>query len=519
MKRMLILLASALPLAAAISGTVRIDSGDISGVATATPGIVVFRGIPYAAPPVGKLRWQAPQPAAKWTGVHTMDQFGSRCVQPLRTNPQEAQGSEDCLYLNVWTPAKGAGDKLPVMVWIHGGGFRDGTGAMLLHDGEELAKKGVVLVTINYRLGALGFLAHPELTRESDRGASGNYGLMDAIAALQWVQRNIAQFGGDAAKVTIFGQSAGSMAVNCLEASPLTKGLFRAVIGQSGASFNGMLNNGNLAEAEARGVKFAASMGAQSLAELRAKPANALVTAAGFTPGPNSDGYVLPEAPLVLFQKGLQNHVPALVGSNTDEGRLFARGGTTARQFIEQARQRYGDAAEQYLKIYPAGSDVQAVESRQRSATEENMGLNMRLWAEAQVKAGQKAYLYLFSRMTPGGPPPSMAAALPLGAPHGEDLAYVFNNINKTEALAASDTFHNAKPEAYDTKLADMVSSYWVNFAKNLDPNGPGLPHWEAFQAANSDQVMELGDKVGMRSHPDNAGIEFLRNHPARLAR
>lgn len=404
------------------------------------------------------------------------------------------------------------------MVWIHGGGFRDGTGSMLLHDGEELAKKGVVLVTINYRLGPLGFLAHPELTRESDRGASGNYGLMDALTALQWVQRNIAQFGGDAGKVTIFGQSAGSMAVNCLQAPPLAKGLFRAVIGQSGASFNGMLNNGSLAEAEARGVKFAESMGAKSLAELRAKPANGLVTAAGFTPGPNSDGYVLPDAPLVLFQKGLQNHVPALAGSNSDEGRLFARGHVTAQQFIEQAHRKFGAAAGEYLKLYPAGSEAQAAESRQRSSTEESMGVNARLWAEARAKAGLKAYVYYFSRMTPGGGPPSMAAALPLGAPHGEDLAYVFNNINKTEALVASDTFHNAKPEAYDTKLADMVSSYWVNFAGNLDPNGPGLPRWDAFQAAKSDQVMELGDKAGMRSHPDNLGIEFLKIHPARTA-
>jgi len=518
MKRVLILLASVLPLAAAIDGTVRIDSGAIAGVATSTPGIVVFRGIPYAAPPVGNLRWRAPQAAAKWQGVRKMDQFGSRCVQPVRGNPQEATGSEDCLYLNVWTPAKGAGDKLAVMVWIHGGGFRDGTGAMLLHDGEELAKKGVVLVTINYRLGSLGFLAYPELTRESDRGASGNYGLMDAIAALQWVQRNIAQFGGDPAKVTIFGQSAGSMAVNCLQASPLSKGLFRAVIGQSGASFNGMLNNGNLAEAEARGVKFAQSMGANSLADLRAKPAAALITAAGFASGPNTDGYVLPEAPLTLFQKGLENHVPALIGSNSDEGRLFARGHVTAQQFIEQAHQKFGAAADEYLKLYPAGSEAQAAESRQRSSTEESMGVNARLWAEAQTKAGLKAYVYFFSRMTPGGGPPSMAAALPLGAPHGEDLAYVFNNINKTEALVASDTFHNAKPDAYDTKLADMVSSYWVNFAKNLDPNGPGLPRWDLFQASKSDQVMELGDKVSMRSHPDNAGIEFLRNHPARAA-
>jgi len=419
----------------------------------------------------------------------------------------------------VWTPAKSAADKLPVMLWIHGGGFRDGTGAMLLHDGEELARKGVVLVTINYRLGVLGFLAYPELSRESDRNASGNYGLMDAIASLQWVQRNIAALGGDPAKVTIFGQSAGSMAVNCLQASPLAKGLFRAVIGESGASFNGMLNNGPIADAEAKGVKFAESVGAKSLAELRAKPAAELITAA-FTAGPNTDGYVLPAPPLALFEESKQNHVPALVGSNSDEGRLFARGRMTAQQFIEQARQRFGDAAAEYLKLYPADSDAQAMESRQRSATEESMGLNVRLWAEAQAKAGSRAYVYYFTRVTAGGSPPNYAADQPrLGAPHGEDLAYAFNNIGKTEALRNSETFRNAQPDAYDLKLADMVSSYWVNFAKTLDPNGGSLPVWPPFDPASSDLVMELGDHVGMRPHPDNAGIVFLEKHPFQASR
>jgi len=514
MKYLAILLVGVLPMAAAISGRVRIDSGEVSGVPTSTPGIYVFRGIPYAAPPVGNLRWHAPQPAARWTGVRKMDQFQSRCVQPLRTNPREAQGSEDCLYLNVWTPAKSASDKLPVMLWIHGGGFRDGTGAMLLHDGEQLARKGVVLVTINYRLGVLGFLAHPELTTESDRHASGNYGLMDAIASLEWVERNIARFGGDPAKVTIFGQSAGSMAVNCLQASPLAKGLFRAVIGESGASFNGMLNNGALAEAEAMGVKFAASVGATSLADLRARPAAELTTA-GFSAGPNTDGYVLPEAPLALFQEGKANLVPALIGSNSDEGRLFARGRMSAHEFVEQAHRRFGAAAGEYLKLYPADSDAQAMESRQRSGTEENMGLNVRLWAEAQAKAGVRAYVYYFTRVTPGGAPVNTAPDVPrLGAPHGEELAYVSNSIGNAEALRNSDTFRNAQPDAYDLKLADMVSSYWVNFARTLDPNGGSLPRWPAFDPAHSDLVMELGDKVGMRAHPDNAGIVFLEKHP-----
>ncbi len=513
MKHLLLLLAGVLPLAAAIDGTVRLDSGAITGAATSAPGITVFKGIPYAAPPVGNLRWHMPQPVAKWDGVRKMDQFAPPCVQPMRTDPKQTRGSEDCLSLNVWTPAKSASEKLAVMVWIHGGGFRDGTGAMLLHDGTELAKKGVLLVTINYRLGVLGFFAHPELTKESDRGASGNYGLMDAIAALEWVQRNIAHFGGDPAKVTIFGQSAGSMAVSCVQASPLAKGLFRAVIGESGASFGGLLAGGSLAQAEEAGVKFAQRMGASSLAGLRAQPASKLITA-GFGASPINDGYVLPASPLAIFRKGAENRVPALVGSNSDEGRLFARGRMTAQEFTAQARQRFGADADEYLKLYPAGSDAQAAESRQRATTAESMGLNMRLWAENEAKAGLPAFIYYFTRVTAGGPPNGFPAeALKLGAPHGEDLAYVSNNISHIDALHDSDTFRNAQPAPYDIKLADIVSSYWVNFAKRLDPNGPGLPRWDRFDAAKTEMVMELGDKVGMRPHPDNAGIVFLEKH------
>ncbi len=513
MKYLLLLVASVLPLAAAIDGTVRLDSGAISGVATSAPGITVFKGIPYAAPPVGNLRWRMPQPVAKWDGVRKMDRFAPPCVQPLRTDPKQTRGSEDCLYLNVWTPAKSASEKLAVMVWIHGGGFRDGTGAMLLHDGTELAKKGVVLVTINYRLGVLGFFAHPELTRESDRRASGNYGLMDGVAALEWVQRNIARLGGDPAKVTIFGQSAGSMAVSCLQASPLAKGLFRAVIGESGASFGGLLANGSLAQAEDAGAKFAGRMGAKSLADLRAQPAAKLITA-GFGASPVNDGYVLPAPPLEIFRKGMENRVPALVGSNSDEGRLFTRGRMSAQEFTAKARERFGADAAEYLKLYPAGSDAQAAASRQRATTAESMGLNMRLWAEAEAKAGLPSFIYYFTRVTAGGPPNGTAPdALLLGAPHGEDLAYVSNNIGHIEALRDSDTFRNAQPAPYDIKLADIVSSYWVNFAKTLDPNGPGLPRWDRFDAAKTGMVMELGDKVGMREHPDDAGIVFLEKH------
>ncbi len=518
MRTLLLLVSASIPLAASIDGPVRLDSGMISGVAGSIAGITVYKGIPYAAPPVGDLRWRAPQPAAKWDGARKMDQFASPCVQPLRSSPGEFRGSEDCLYLNVWTPAKSAGDGLAVMMWIHGGGFRDGTGSMPLYDGVQLARKGVVVVTINYRLGVLGFLAHPELTRESGRNASGNYALMDGIAALQWVHRNIARFGGDPAKVTLFGQSAGSMAVNCIQASPLAKGLFRAVIGQSGASFYGMLNNGSLADAARKGVQFAEAAHAKSLAELRAKPAVELMKTA-FSAGPNTDGYVLPEDPLTAFEKGHHNRVPVLTGSNSDEGKLFARGGpVSAREYIETARKRFGTDAGEYLKLYPADSDAQAAESRQRSATVERMGLNARIWADLAARSGSKSYIYYFTRITPVDPKATPVAGPVLGAPHGEDLGYVFNNLDDPQKYKPSNTFRDSQPAAYDLELADKVSSYWVQFAKTLDPNGGGLPNWAAFDAKRSAMVMELGNKVGMREHPDNAGTLFFAKHHPELA-
>jgi para-nitrobenzyl esterase len=303
-----------------------------------------------------------------------------------------------------------------------------------------------------------------------------------------------------------------AMAVNCLQASPLGKGLFRAAIGESGASFRRMLNNGSLAEAEERGTKFAASVGAKSIAELRARPAVELVKAA-FSPGPNTDGWVLPEDPLTIFESGKQNRVPVLVGSNSDEGRLFERGTVTAQQYVEAARARFGAAADEYLKLYPAGSDAQSTESRQRAATVERMGLNARLWASAVTKSGSKAYIYYFTRITPSAPD-APSNGIELGAPHGEDLGYVFNNLGKPANYKPSNTFRDAQPVEYDLKLAGIVSSYWVNFAKTLDPNGSALPHWTAFEATRPGMVMELGDQVGMRVHPDDAGTVFLAKHP-----
>jgi len=335
-----IIFAAVLPLAAAITDPVRVEQGQLSGVPGTDPGVRVYKGVPFAAPPVGDLRWRAPKPAADWPGVRKADQFSATCMQT--PYPQgslyysEAQPvSEDCLYLNIWTAAKSASDKRPVMVWIHGGAFTRGSGSTPVYDGENFAKKGVVLVTINYRLGIFGFFAHPELTQESEHHSSGDYGILDEIAALQWVQKNIAKFGGDPKRVTIFGESAGSWAVNVLVASPLTKGLFQRAIGESGANFNKMAN---LADLEKSGAR------AGSIQELRAKSsAEIMKTQGAFSV--NVDGWLLPTDVMTIFEKGRQNDVPILIGSNADEGTAFTPAKVTLTGF-QSTSKRFGARAD-----------------------------------------------------------------------------------------------------------------------------------------------------------------------------
>jgi para-nitrobenzyl esterase len=350
MHRLYLCLIIALPLFAALDSPVRTETGFVSGVQGRSPEIRVFKGIPYAAPPVGSLRWRPPQPAAKWAGVRSAGQFSDACAQQEPPDGQPA--SEDCLYLNVWTPGKSADDRLPVMFWIHGGGLRSGAASMIHYDGEALAKRGVVLVSINYRLGWLGYFAHPELTRESERNVSGNYGLLDQIAALQWVHKNIAAFGGDPNKVTIFGQSGGSRSANALVVSPLAKGLFRGVIAESHTLFPKALS---LLDAEKLGARFAESQGATSLAQLRAKPAKDLVKGTAATAySPNVDGWVLPADPYTVFAEGKQNDVSLLAGSNADDAQEPPLS-FEAQTFLAQAHRNFGDRASLYLELYPAG--------------------------------------------------------------------------------------------------------------------------------------------------------------------
>src|ERR1700722_5461186 len=379
------------------AATVQLDSGAISGISGTSAEVQVYKGIPYAAPPVGNLRWREPQPAAHWDGVRKADQFGAICTQPAfrgaGPDAKPPNTSEDCLFLNVWTSATSASDRRPVMVWIHPGGYQTGSGSTPGFDGEGLAKKGVVLVTINYRLGVFGFFSHPELTKESEHHTSGNYALMDQAAALRWVQKNIAGFGGDPRRVTVFGDSAGSSSIANLMGSPQAKGLFQRAVGESGAWMGiSLAPTRTLAEAEQAGVKMAEELHAQSLEELRARPAEDVLKG-GRGGGPVIDGWFLPEDVGTIFAEGKQNDVPLLVGSNKDEGTFFMQP-TTAEKFIERTRARYGDQADAFLKLYPAGSDEQGNLS-QFAAFRDELAFVMRTWVRAQRKAGfSKAFLY-----------------------------------------------------------------------------------------------------------------------------
>jgi para-nitrobenzyl esterase len=508
MNRSLLSLLIGLALTAAASGgiidPVRVEQGKLSGIAGKSPDVRVYKGIPYAAPPVGDLRWKPPQPPASWQGVREAKDLGNACWQTPYAAGSFYQAklppiSEDCLFLNVWTAAKSAKDKLPVMVWIHGGGFTRGQGGAANYDGENFARKGVVLVTINYRLGVFGFFAHPALSAESAHHASGNYAILDQIAALKWVKNNIAAFGGDPDKVTIFGESAGSWAVNVLMASPLAKGLFRGVIGESGGQFSPMKS---LADAEKAGERFASSLSISTsstedaLKALRAKPPEELLKASDApTASPDVDGWVLPEETNAIFAEGKQNDVPLIVGFNADEGTTLAPqlAQTTAAAFAPRIQQLYGSSASEFLKAYPGSSDSEAVTSAYSAYRDQVFGWQMRTWARLATKTGHHpAYLYYFSHHSPG----------PLGermrAFHASEISYVFGNF--VWPFPWGDADH---------KFHELMSTYWVNFAKTGDPNSAGLARWPVYNPA-TDQALEFGEQIGVRSQVNKAGLDFF---------
>jgi len=478
--------------------SVKTQAGTISGKATDDQAVKTFMGVPFAAPPVGKFRWNAPQPVASWEGVRACVDAPASAMQappiPFMCWSKEFMApesplSEDCLYLNVWSAAKTVHDQLPVMVWIHGGAFTGGSGTVPLYNGEGMARKGVVFVTINYRLGIFGFLAHPELSAESDLKTSGNYGILDQIAALKWVKQNIAAFGGDPNNVTIAGQSAGSFSVNMLVVSPMAKGLFHKAIAQSGGMFGKELMLGQtLQAAEEGGKQLTEKMKITSIAELRVIPADSLLKIPGRF-GIVVDKVVIPPV-YETFAAGKQNDVSLISGWNADDGVSFGPP-PTAGQFKANAKSQYGDKADAYLKLFPANSDEEAGKS-QKLVSQLYFGWHNYTWARMQTSHGTgKAYLYYFKRVPPGEPN--------YGAFHSAEFGYALHTLN----------LWNRPFTKVDYKLEDTMSSYWVNFAKTGDPNGEGLPVWPAFNE-NNPEVIELGDGVKATPLPYREQLKFM---------
>ena len=484
--------AFALMLAAGVvqASPVRTEAGLVEGVAE--DGLTVYRGVPYAATPVGELRWRAPRPAASWEGVRKAERFAPACMQTGVSMPGETPPavSEDCLYLNIWTPARRPDARLPVIVWIHGGGFTNGATSMPLYWGDRLARRGVIVVTVAYRLGPLGFLAHPELTQESGRDSSGDYGLMDQVAALQWVRRNIAGFGGDPDRVTIAGQSAGATSVSLLMASPEAKGLFQRAIAESGGGFEpiGLAPDYLLANAEKNGQAYAASLGAASIAELRRLPAEKLLAGRFVSVShPVIDRWVLPSWPYAVFAKGRQNDVPILIGSNAEEARSLVDklGALKAASYDEDIRKTWGPLPPALYAGYPHATDAQAQDARVHFERDLRFGWDIWAWARLQATSGRNRVFYYRFDQAPPFPKDSVYAGW--GPSHFAELWYVFDHLDQS-------------PWAWtpaDRRLADAMAAYWTNFAKSGDPNGPGLPAWPDFTAA-SGRVLQLGDPIAI---------------------
>jgi len=485
-----------------LSDTVRTEAGLISGIFHAQSGVTSFKGIPFAAPPVESLRWKPPQPVRPWKGVRNCTAFGPSPMQmkpvsffmigPEFVVPQQPL-SEDCLYLNVWTAAKSPDEKRPVMVWIYGGGFITGGSAAPGYSGEALAKKGIVFVSFNYRLGVFGFLAHPGLSAEDPHHASGNYALLDQIAALQWVKKNIRAFGGDPERVTIAGQSAGSASVNCLIASPLAKNLFQGAIAESGSLVleNPLLRMKTLAAAEKEGQTFMKKLKVRNIQELRALPAEAIQHAFGFY-SPIVDGYVMPSSVAEIYRQSRQTHVPFLTGWNADEG--FLPGVKDKAAFAAEAKD-FGSDSLLFAKYFPSATDSASLASQIALSVDKTIGVPQFAWALRQnEQTGVKTFLYRFLRK-----PPAEGNKKRFGAYHTAEIGYVLHNLDSIQ-----------RPwEAADRKLEDIMSSYWVNFVKAGNPNGPGLPDWPAFSSKDP-EAMYFDEDPAAKILADRRALEFL---------
>jgi para-nitrobenzyl esterase len=480
---------------------IKVDGGMIQG--KADDGLMVYKGIPFAAPPVGELRWKAPQPLVKWDGVRTADKFAPAPMQG--GNPPSGK-SEDCLYLNVWTPATSPKDKVPVLVWIYGGGFAFGATSEPVYTGEALAKKGVVLVSIAYRVGPFGFLVHPELSAESPNHVSGNYGLQDMIAGLQWIQKNIASFGGDPNKVIIFGESAGGIAVSMLCASPQAKGLFHGAISESGGSFGPPRattfpgeNMKRLKDAEVAGETYVKNAGASSIEELRKMDAEKLPMGWGVGMSwPIIDGWVIPDDQYKLYESGKYNDVPILVGYNSDEGASFTRE-KKPEEFIATVKLRYGKFADDLIKAYPVG-DSTVPKTARDLARDAAFGWHTWSWARLQAKIGKSKVYYYYFDQHPDHPKDSPRADY--GSPHGQEVAFVFQHVN-TSSQDASST---------DQTISEAMGTYWTNFAKHGDPNGSGVPTWPAF-SDNKPDVMYFSQTPHIGVVPSAESLNVLDSY------
>lgn len=472
-------------------------AGKLSGIYDSNMGLNEFKGIPYAAPPVGPLRWKPPQPVTAWTGVRQADRFGPRCMQrPIYSDMMfRSNGvSEDCLYLNVWTPAHGASAKLPVLVYFYGGGFQAGDGSEFRYDGASLARRGIVTVTVNYRLNVFGFLALPALAAESPEHATGNYGLLDQAAALRWVRQNIAAFGGDPNQVTIGGESAGSMSVSAQMASPLSKGLMQRAIGESG-SVLGNLKPRPLALAEQQGQDFEKRVGARSLAQLRAMNANTLLNATGDKDVPEFmptvDGYFFPHPPEAIYQAGAQAHIPLLVGSNSQEGyyaNFLDNKAPTPANYRAAMEKRFGQHAAEALKLYPGNTEAEVKTSGTAFGGDDFIAFATWRWMDMQHRTGQApVYYYYFTQARPAKRDGS--AGPDAGAVHSGEIEFALGNLSTNHVFAWT---------AADRHVSEIMEGYWANFIKTGNPNGAGLPNWPAVASKDGGLLRQV---IGVDTH------------------
>ncbi|MGB7345833.1 MAG: carboxylesterase family protein [Pirellulaceae bacterium] len=456
---------------------IQTESGLVSGAkSSVSDSVRVFKGIPYAAPPVGELRWKPPAMHTAWEGVRACDRFWNKCPQNGRL-VREGPFNEDCLYLNVWTPAKTDTDKLPVMVWIHGGGFTQGSAHEAAYMGDKIAQRGIVLVSINYRLGAFGFLAHPLLSKESEQGVSGNYGILDQIAALRWVQKNIASFGGDTDNVTIFGESAGGTSVYLLTASPLASGLFHRAILQSPWLSDSVVADldAALQLGESEVEKVIAEEITDQLAAMRALTTQQVLKMKQRLPVA-TDGWMFPQSPHSIYANGKQNRVPTVAGTNRDEGTMFvaAKPYPSVELYLAEMEDKYGDDFEAMMKMYPVTNKDSIRKAAVQQITDSWFVGPTRRYLRSMQRQGNDTWMYHFTRTSPAWPW--------LGAAHAAEIGYVFNTLEDDQLKDG------------DKKIADAMIRYWIQFAKTGDPNVAGIQNWPKYKI-DSDEHLVI-DKV-----------------------